>query len=197
MREIFSSIANTFIPIFVAVDVFSIIPIFLALTEGLEMEKRKKIQRESIITAFLAGLAFIALGETVFRVLGVTENDFKIAGGLLLLVLSVSDLLGSEEKEKHLESTGVVPLGVPLIVGPAVLTTVLVLVDHYGIWATLASFVLNLILVWLAFDTGNRLIKLLGKAGIKALSKIMCLLLASIAIMMIRIGVISLGKGNL
>lgn len=189
MYSFMEGLVHTFIPIFVAVDFFGIVPIFLAITEGFETYKRVKLQRESLLTALLVGLVFMVSGRSLFNFLGITEHDFKLAGGLLLLVFAVSDLLGSQERTKNLEGTGVVPLGVPLIVGPAVLTTILVLVDQYGIWPTLTSFVLNLLLVWIGFHWADRIFKFLGRAGIKVLSKIMCLLLASIAIMMIRVGV--------
>lgn len=189
MYSFIEGLVHTFIPIFVAVDFFGIVPIFLAITDGFETHRRTKLQRESLLTALLVGLVFMVSGRSLFNFLGITEHDFKLAGGLLLLVFAVSDLLGSQERTKNLEGTGVVPLGVPLIVGPAVLTTILVLVDQYGIWPTLVSFVLNLLMVWVGFNWAEKIFQFLGKAGIKVLSKIMCLLLASIAIMMIRVGV--------
>jgi multiple antibiotic resistance protein len=84
---------------------------------------------------------------------------------------------------------GVVPLGVPLIVGPAVLATILVLVDHYGIIPTIVSFVVNLVIVWISFRASSKILTVFGKGGIMAMSKIMALLLASIAVMLIRVGV--------
>ena len=94
-----------------------------------------------------------------------------------------------EERRRQMGKMGVVPIGVPLIVGPAVLTTTLVLVDHYGIFPTIISLLLNLLIVWVSLSYAERLIKLIGKGGIMGLSKIMALLLASIAIMMIRLGI--------
>jgi multiple antibiotic resistance protein len=194
MQEFLSNILYTFIPIFVAVDIFSIVPIFISLTQGLPKLAIDKIQRESIFTAFLCGLSFLALGEFIFNVLGITEDDFKIAGGLILLVIAISDITGSTSSRQAMTRTGVVPLGVPLIVGPAVLTTLLVLVDHYGLLPTVISFVLNLLIVWVSFKGAAWFLRFLGKDGIVAVSKIMCLLLASIAIMMIRIGVLNVFK---
>lgn len=84
---------------------------------------------------------------------------------------------------------GVVPIGVPLIVGPAVLTNILLLVDHYGILPTIISLVLNLFIVWISLKNADGIIKLVGKGGIVGISKVMALLLASIAVMMIRLGI--------
>ncbi len=181
---------NTFIPLFVAIDVFVALSIFISLTEEMSKAKRQMVIKESIITALIVSLLFIALGEAVFKILGITTDDFKIAGGLILLVIAIFDLIKHGEGRRRLTGkVGVVPIGVPLIVGPAVLTTILVLVDHYGIIPTVLSLILNLFIVWISFVNAGRIVNLLGKGGIVAISKIMALLLASIAIMMIRIGI--------
>jgi multiple antibiotic resistance protein len=143
-----------------------------------------------VATALLVGVVFIAMGEAIFRILGITNNDFKIAGGLVLLVFAVLDLIRrTEETRKPVGKLGVVPIGVPLIAGPAVLTTLLVLVDHYGIAVTVVSFLMNLLIVWIVLKKGASIVAVLGEGGIVAVSKVMALLLASIAVMMIRIGI--------
>lgn len=189
MDSLIKNIIHTFIPIFVAVDIFAIIPIFIALTEGLSQKKIRSIERQSVFTAFAVGMVFIALGEGIFSILGITSDDFKVAGGIILLILAILDLTGYTKLRKQSDSTGVVPLGVPLIVGPAVLTTILVLVDHYGMIPTVLSFITNLFIVWLSLRASSTIMKIFGRGGITALSKIMALLLASIAVMMIRIGI--------
>ena len=94
-----------------------------------------------------------------------------------------------EERMKPDVRMGVVPIGVPLIVGPAVLTNILLLVDHYGIVPTLISLILNLFIVLISLMNAERIIRLVGKGGIVGISKVMSLLLASIAVMMIRLGI--------
>lgn len=198
MEDIIKILPNTFIPLFVAIDVFVVLPIFISLTEELSKPKRQTVIRESILTALIVSLLFIALGEAIFKILGITADDFKIAGGLVLLIIAILDLIKhGEERRKPIGKTGVVPIGVPLIVGPAVLTTILVLVDHYGIIPTIISLILNLFIVWISFLSAQRIINLFGKDGIVAISKVMALLLASIAIMMIRLGVENIIKQNI
>jgi multiple antibiotic resistance protein len=191
MVDLLKTLPNTFIPLFVAIDIFWLLPIFFSLTGGMEPRRRRRVIRQSVATAFAVGIGFTAVGEFVFGVLGISVNDFKVAGGLLLIVLAMLDLSGSEYKEKLMstDTVGVVPIGVPLIVGPAVLTTALVLVEHYGVLATMAALVLNLVVVYAAFSGARRVIGFLGSGGIGALSKIMAILLASIAVMMIRLGI--------
>jgi len=195
MLETLKNIPMTFIPIFVAMDVFAVLPIFISVTSGIAQDQKKIIVKNSIITALAVSLAFVAVGEAVFRILGITIDDFKIAGGLVLLVIAVLDLLRySGERRNIEESIGVVPIGVPLIVGPAVLTTLIVLIDHHGVAPTIISLILNLIIVWTSFIKAEVIIKLIGKNGIVALSKVMAILLASIAVMMIRLGITNLLK---
>lgn len=197
MENFLKALLNTFIPIFVAIDIFVVLPIFISLIGGASQTKRRNIVSQSILTAIIVSLIFVAIGEAVFKLLGITTDDFKIAGGLVLLVFAILDVVKhGEERRKLSGHMGVVPIGVPLIVGPAVLTTLLVLVDHYGVIATIVSLVLNLVIVYLSFIKAERIVKLFGKGGIAALSKIMAILLASIAVMMIRIGIVNLLKNN-
>jgi len=198
MEDILRILPNTFIPLFVATNIFMLLPIFISLTKEMSLQKRRVVIRDSILTAFIVSSLFFALGEVIFRIIGITADDFKIAGGLLLLIIAILDITRHiEEKLKPDIKLGVVPIGVPLIVGPAVLTNILLLVDHYGILPTVIALVLNLIIVWISLINAERITKLVGKGGILGIAKVMALLLASIAIMMIRIGVENIIKHNL
>ena len=89
---------------------------------------------------------------------------------------------------------GVVPLGTPLIVGPAVLTTLIILAEQFSIFIVLFSFLANLAIAWIIFSQANRVVKFLGQSGVKAISKIIGLFLAAIAIKMIREGLVEILK---
>ncbi len=181
----------TFIPLFVAVDAVGVLPLFISLTEGLSRQIRSKIITQSLATAFLIGIVFVFLGKWIFRLLGVMVADFKIAGGVVLLAISLSDMLRGGKSGRIPSSTvGSVPIGTPLITGPAVLTTMIMMVDTHGVGLTLFSFIINLLITWLVFAYAESLTHLLGKGGSRALSKIASLLLAAIAVMMIRKGVV-------
>jgi len=195
MEDILRILPNTFIPLFVATNIFMLLPIFISLTKEMSLQKRRVVIRDSILTAFIVSSLFFALGEVIFRIIGITADDFKIAGGLLLLIIAILDITRHiEEKLSPDIKLGVVPIGVPLIVGPAVLTNILLLVDHYGILPTVIALVLNLIIVWISLINAERITRLVGKGGILGIAKVMALLLASIAIMMIRIGIENIVK---
>ena len=184
---------SAFIPLFVAIDVFGAVPIFLGMMGGVEKARRKKITLQAVATAFGISLLFLVAGRTIFRLLRITAHDFRIGGGLVLLVLAISDLLFSKKTSRDLDdSAGVVPLGTPLIIGPAALTTILMLMDHHGGPWTLLSLGINLSLVWLAFTFATPLARLFRPAGLKALSKVVNIFLAAIAVMMIRLGITGL-----
>lgn len=178
------------IPVFVAVNVFGIMPIFVGLTGGMGEGEKRLIVRQGALTALAVGLGFILIGKGIFSLLSITVGDFKVAGGLLLLVFAVTDLIFAPTTRTVAGPTiGVVPLGVPLITGPAVLTTLLILVDHYGYWPTIISLMLNLAIVWVAFNRSAELTRFLGPAGSQGLGKVMHLLLAAIGVMMVRRGI--------
>ncbi len=186
----------TFIPIFVAIDAIGIAPIYLALTEGMNLQERKRVVVTSLLTATIVSLSFIFIGKATLDILGVTVADFKIAGGIILLVLSVNSLVGGERLSNvPRDVIGAVPIGVPLIVGPAVLTTVLILVDHYGPVPTIVSLIASLLLSALILHEAGYVVNLIGKAGTKAVSKITSLVLASIAIKLIRMGILETLQG--
>jgi multiple antibiotic resistance protein len=179
-----------FIPVFMAVNAFGNLPLYLMLTEGMKPEARHKVILNSIFIATIVALGFMFLGNLVLRLMGVTVPDFRIAGGVLLLVLSVHLLLPGEDKRaKPTTDVGVFPLGTPLITGPAVLTTILILREAYGLIPTVVSVILNMLLMWLVLAKADLFIKVLGKGGSRALAKVSDIFLAAIAVMMIRIGV--------
>ena len=178
-----------FIPLFIAIDVVGILPIFMSLVDGIEKPQKTKIINQSVITALSVSIGFLAIGKFVFSVLGIEIYDFKMAGGLLLLVFAINDLLFSEKGKRTITPTmGVVPLGIPLVVGPAVLTSIIVTVDTYGYIPTVTSLVVNLIIVWVVFLKSNFIYRLMGEGGSKAFAKVASLLLAAIAVMMVRRG---------
>lgn len=177
-----------FIPLLVAVDAVGTLPIYLGLTRGLTPKERTRLLWHSLVTATLVAVGFLYAGRAVFQLLGITSADFMIAGGVLLLVLSVSDLLSGQKVERQVEpdSLGVVPLGVPLIVGPAVLTTVLLLSDRYGHGPTALALLSNLLLAGMTFRFAEVMDRVLGTAGMRVVSKIASLILAAIAVRLIR-----------
>jgi multiple antibiotic resistance protein len=179
-----------FIPLFVAIDVFGVLPLYVSLTERMDERQKERLAVQATLTAFCISLAFLIAGKLVFSFMGITEHDFRVGGGVVLLVLAVNDLLFSHEAKRNPESTiGVVPIGIPLIMGPAALTTIIILVTSYGyVWA-IASLLVNMVIVWVVFTQAKWITGLMGRAGSRAVAKVAALFLAGIAVMMIRSGI--------
>lgn len=184
-----------FLPIFVAIDVIGVLPTYYSLTQSLAGKDKPRIARQSVLTAFFVTVSFILLGKGTFSVLGVRVEDFMVAGGVLLLVFAVSDLLRDGTRAalpKSQQTLGVVPLGTPIIAGPATLTTSLMLMGTYGFWMVFLSLALNLLLAWVVVRHADRVIGVLGVNGATAIAKVFYLLLAAIAVSMIRRGVMGM-----
>jgi len=181
-----------FIPLFVAVDAVGVVPIFLGLADGIDEAERRQLVADATLAAGAVGLGFIFLGDAVLQFLGVTVGDFQVAGGVVLLVLSIYDLLHPATPLRQSGARlGVVPLGVPLIVGPAVLTTLLTVARTHGYLVTLVAFVLNLAIVWAALRWAALVGRLLGDAGARAVAKVFALILAAIGVTFIRRGLMA------
>ncbi len=184
-----------FVPLFVAIDPVGLAPFYVSLVEDHEAAVRRKILVYALLTASTVGLVFLLLGSWVLGLVGVTVPDFKIAGGVLLLAIAVVDIVMADKgvrrtggREGEEETVGAVPIGMPLVMGPAAVTTLIALHGRYTLPPVLAMFVLNIALVGLVFWQSERVVKLLGKAGARAIGKVMSLMLAAIAIKLIRVG---------
>jgi len=189
IRRMAKNILLAFIPIFVAVDAVGVLPIFVSLTEGMRRDEKTKTITQSVLTALLLAVGFVFLGKGVFKVLGITIGDFMIAGGAILFCLAITDIINPVARRRIPgQQLGAVPLGTPLIVGPAVLTTSMIIISQYGLVATLISVVVHILLAGIILSASSILMRVLGDAGSKALSKVMSLLLAAIATMLIRKG---------
>lgn len=185
-----SNFIMSFIPLFVAFDAIGILPIYMSLTQDMDSYVKKKVLTHSIITATAITVIFLFVGKGIFMILGITISDFQIAGGIILLIIAITDIIFSHQmSRKPHPSVGTVPIGTPLIAGPASLTTLIMLNDIFGISMTIISLVVNLIIVWITFSFSNRILSFLGEGGARATSKVVSLFLAAIAVMIIRRGI--------
>lgn len=180
---------RAFIPLFVAIDPIGLAAIFLGLGQGIAPNQRQHIARQATLTGGAVALIFLFLGANIFKALGISASDFQIAGGLILFILAARDLVHpAAEPEKMPRDFGVVPLGMPLIAGPALITTLIALAQTLGVVIALTALVANLGLLTLAFTFSEKIGRRVGLTGMRAISKIISMLLAAIAVSMIRRG---------
>jgi len=185
MREVLLA----FVALFVSVDVFGLIPLYVNLTNKLPREVRNRLPLRATLTATAVGLGFLLIGDALFRIMGISVGDFQMAGGILLVVLSINDIIHpGKPLRQPTPEVGVVPLGTPLIVGPAVLATLVILVKSSGYTATLIALGANMLLTFLALRHADKVKRVLGEAGSGALAKVMSLFLAAFGVSLIRRG---------
>lgn len=194
MHDLFNALLLTFLPLFIAIDPLSLPPFVLSLTEELSAHQRHKLIHSAMGTAALVGLAFLFFGQFILTTMGISVGAFAIGGGLILLVLSTNYITKGRMVETSEEAMGgVVPIGTPLTAGPATITTLLLLQNEFPLYIVLISFALNLLIAWGTLLLGNKLIRVLGGGGFRAISQVFSLLLAAIAITMILRGLNMLG----
>lgn len=200
MPDVLAALIAAFLPLFVAINIPGILPLYIGMTEAMPPRARRNLLIKAMTVAAVVALLMLFAGEVIFRTLGISVNDLRVGGGLILLVLSITDLVFGELKNRRTgdadpgeaQELAVVPLGIPLIIGPAAITTILVTQGQYGYILTLGSVLLNMALVYAAFAAGPRLMAKAGPSFSKAVAKIASLFLAAIAVAMIRTGIVGM-----
>jgi multiple antibiotic resistance protein len=187
----------TFVPLFIVIDALGNLPFVISMSEGMSWQERRRTIHLAIITATIVGLVFLFFGQFILRVLDIKVGSFAIAGGLILLVLSIKYVTtGRMVEATKEEMVAVVPIGTPLTVGPATITTLLLLATQFPLYMVLLSFALNMVVTWIVFLLGNRIVRFMGQGGLTAISRVFSLLLAAIAVSMIFHGLNLIGIIN-
>jgi len=187
--------------LFIAIDPLGNAPLFYGLTATLSDEKRRVIVRQSCKIATLILIVFAIVGDMLLSYFGLSVADFRISGGIILLIYGIAGILGWTEASmiKHpeeAETIAVVPLATPLLAGPAAIATVLYIKAVYGIEYALVSIAVNTLITFVMLNNSQKLMDILGRNGAIALSKIMSILLAAIAIAMVREGILEIMEGG-
>jgi multiple antibiotic resistance protein len=172
------------IALFIVVDPLGSVPIFIGLTKDMDTSQRKKTYQLATITGLILLTFFSLVGQNILVLFGISLDSFMIAGGILLLIVAVRLLImgGWGEHTAVSESVGAVPIGCPLLVGPGAITTSILNIQSYGIFATLLSVLLTFIIVWLILRFIDPIYRFLGKNGSLVITRVMALLIASIAV---------------
>lgn len=186
----FQDFLTSFTAQFVALDIIGAVPIYFSLTHAMEDKERNLMVNKSMLVALIVAIVFMLIGLQIFKFMGIEVFDFKMAGGLVLLLIALADLAGSHDAEKNSSgSTGIVPIAVPLISGPGVLTTLILQVSTVGYIVTTLALVFNYFLAWVILRHSSSVKNLIGKDGTVVISKIAALLLAAYSLAMLRSGV--------
>jgi multiple antibiotic resistance protein len=192
METFFIPFIRSVVALFIITDSPGNLPFFLGLTEGETLQEKRKTFAVAILTGFILLLAFLFAGMAILDLFNVTLNDFKIAGGILLLWIAIEILLRGRLNIEHKEDMGVVPMGCPLLVGPGAITTSLVLLKLYGYAVVISAILVCFALIWLVLHYADAIYKVLGRNGSLILTKIASILIAAIAVQFIRQGIFAI-----
>jgi multiple antibiotic resistance protein len=194
VAENLKSFVMTFVPLFIVIDAFGNLPFVISMGEDMTQRERRKMVHFAIITATAVGLVFLFFGQFILKVLDISVGSFAIAGGIILLVLSIQYMTtGRMVTTIKEEMVAVVPIGTPLTVGPATITTLILLALQYPLYMVLISFALNMLITWVIFLVSQKIAGFMGEGGLRATSRVFSLLLAAIAVSMVIRGLNMMG----
>lgn len=184
---------ESFITLFVIMDPIGNLPVFISMVKGMPLAEIRKNINKSMFVAGLLLFVFLFFGLEIFRFFGININSFQIAGGILLLILGITYVLGVSGKFVKTEGNDLsIPLGTPLLTGPGVITTTIILVKEHGPYITSIAALLTLFASWLILMNAPRIYKLLGEHWTRVVSRVMGIILAAIAVELISEGVLNI-----
>lgn len=194
----FEKLFHDLVTLFVVVNPIGVAPLFLAVAGRESAAARRRIAAQAIIISAVILLVFIAIGQLVLEALGIDLASFRIAGGLVLLVIALRMVLAETETSSDTDAplrgnVAVFPLAMPFIAGPASIMGVVLLTDNnvYTVWQQAETAVLLLLVLAFTYAclVGAELVqRLLGQTGASVVSRIMGLILAALAVQSILTG---------
>ncbi len=195
------NLVDPLLAVLVVANLLPILPIVLGVVSAVPRRRRKRVALRALAVGNVVAFLFAVGGGLVLDAMRSEIDDLRIAGGIILLVFAIYDLLFSredrkealgdlmEESEHDGADVGPIPLGVPIMIGPATLTTVLVLSETYGLVPVTLALLVNAVLNVGLIVTGQALMDAAGRGFIRAAGKVFGLLLATLAVTMVRTGV--------
>lgn len=194
---------TAFVTLFVIIDPIGLVPLFVALTQGMTARERRAIGLRAILVAAILLTLFAGAGEAVLGFVGISMPAFRIAGGILLF-LTALDMLFERRAKRREDQTGedrpdpsVFPLAIPLIAGPGAIATMILLAGQQPGWTGLAAVVgvmlAVLALVMALFLTASLFERALGRVGINVVTRLLGMLLAALSVQFVLDGLRDFG----
>ncbi len=196
------------IALLVIVNPIGVIPFFIHFTQGFTREQRRRTVRIAALAAFVVIAVSALAGLKIIEFFGISLASFQVGGGLLLLMAALQmlnaqpaearrdDLAEGGDKADAGASIAIVPLTIPLLTGPATISTMIIYADKTGHWWELGVLVIYGVIVgaavWAAFSLSGRIARALGTTGINVMTRLMGLLLAALAVEVMSDGLVKL-----
>lgn len=201
-----SQIVTTFLAVFIVVDPFGIVPVFIALTADFPARRKRATIRKAVIVAFAVLCVFIFTGNAILRFLGIQPGSFFIAGGILMFIVSIDLLLGrpgrtktsNDARPEERDDVSIFPLAIPMLAGPGAITTVLLYVSEdpaptLVLPILTASAALALLLAGLTMFLSSFFLRVLGRTGVSVIERIMGIVLTGLSVQFVYDGLLKLG----
>lgn len=196
----FDSLVVQFIVLWAVIDPIGSIPVYLAKTSGLALEDRKKIARNAVLISFGILTFFLIGGQLLLEAMQIPLAAFQIAGGLVLLIFALTMIFGESKPENEIKmktnihELAVYPLAVPSIASPGAMMAIVLLTDNHRFnfveqSVTAGIMVLVLFITYILLMIANRIQHLIGNSGAAIISRVMGLILASVAVNNLLIGI--------
>jgi multiple antibiotic resistance protein len=181
------------ITLFIIIDPLGNIPIFITLTEGSNPKKRKRIYHTTTVVSFALLLVFTLLGKQILTIFGISLGAFMIAGGVLLLIISIKVIVfGERRAHVYSPDIGAVPMACPLLVGPGTIATTILLLQTTNLFITLIAVLVNFFIIWLVLKFVEPIYKFLGRVGAAVIARVLAIFLTAVAIGFITEGITSM-----
>jgi len=200
-----SEIITIFLAVFIVVDPFGIVPVFISLTADMTPRRKRTTILKAVGVAFIVLCLFIFTGNAILRFLGIQPGSFFIAGGILLFIASLDLLLGKpgrtktsgEGREKEREDVSVFPIAIPMLAGPGTITTILLYVSEeknplFILPTLVGSVALSLACAGLTMLLSTFFLKLLGRTGVSVIERIMGIVLTALSVQFVYDGLLKL-----
>jgi multiple antibiotic resistance protein len=202
-----SSIVTIFLTIFIVVDPFGIVPVFISLAGDLPQQRRQRTVVKAVVVAFVVLCVFIFTGNAILRFLGIQPGSFFIAGGILMFIVSIDLLLGKpgrmkttgDERGEERDDVSIFPLAIPMLAGPGAITTVLLFAGEDRLPAAVmlpvltGAVALSLLCAGLTMLLSTYLLRVLGKTGVSVIERIMGIILTGLSVQFVYDGLLKLG----
>lgn len=187
----FAAFITACLSLFAIVDPVGGIPVFVGLTRGIDDRERRRVMRLAVLTAFALVLAFALTGTVIMReVFHITMSEFTFAGGLLLVVVGIRDMMaagGIEEDTAqkhplHYRAVAISPIAIPLLAGPGTIVTVILYQDQYGLLFVLLMCLAVFSVSLLVLSFSGAISRVLGRVGMLAVSRVMQIFIIAIGV---------------
>jgi len=179
------------VTLFVILDIVGLIPIYLSFFKNESKKIMDIYAHKTVLFSTVLLFVFLFFGSSLLNFFSISLSNFKIAGGLILLIIGIKFVLGLRvislgERKKH--SFAAVPFATPLLVGPGTITSVIILVNTYGLFIPFIAALINMVIVWIFLKNSRVVYRVLGKQGSDVVTRVMGLLITAIAVGFIRTG---------